>query len=46
LLLKLADAQEKSRRLVAKAICERLGASEDKLEKALVKQAERALGLR
>ena|GEM_PF-1388433 len=46
LLLKLADAQEKSRRLVAKAICDRLGASEEKSEKTLVKLAERALGLR
>jgi hypothetical protein len=46
LLLKLADAQEKSRRLVAKAICDKLGASEEKSEKTLVKLAERALGLR
>lgn len=46
LLLKLADAQEKSRRLVAKAICDRLSASEDKAEKTLVKLAERALGMR
>jgi HEAT repeat protein len=46
LLLKLADAQEKSRRLVAKAICDRLSASDKPSEKMLVKQAERALGLR
>jgi hypothetical protein len=46
LLLKLADAQEKSRRLLARAICDKIGASEEKSEKTLVKLAERALGLR
>lgn len=46
LLLHLADAQLPSRRFLAKAICDRIGASEDKFAKSLVKSAERALGLR
>jgi hypothetical protein len=46
LFLKIADAQAKSRRIVAKAICEHLGASEEKADQSLVKIAQRALGAR
>lgn len=46
LLLKIADAQARSRRIVAKAICDSFGASGDASVKAIVKVAERALGLR
>jgi hypothetical protein len=35
-----------ARRLLARAICDKMGASEEKSEKTLVKLAERALGLR
>lgn len=46
LWLKLANAQVKSRRLLAQAICDRLAGSDGEEEKMLVKQAERALGWR
>jgi HEAT repeat protein len=46
LLLKIADAQAKSRRIVAKALCDHIGASEEALVKNVVKIAERALGVR
>lgn len=43
LYLRIADVQAKSRRLVAKAICEVLGSSEGKAEAMLVKISRKAL---
>jgi ribosomal protein S5 len=47
LLLTIADAQTKSRKIVAKAICDEFGASGNSSSlKAILRSAERALGLR
>ena len=45
LYLRIADVQAKSRKIVAKAICELLGSSPEEAAKGLVKLAQKALGV-